>query len=332
MPKISVIVPIYKVEKYLSRCIDSILAQTFIDFELLLIDDGSPDKCGVICDVYAAKDSRIKVFHKENGGVSSARNLGLDNMSGDWVCFVDPDDYIDDDFLDVIYKTQIEDENYIVICGYVRESINDANILSCNRFSSKKYLFNSSESIEKPVMFQIIKYGTVWGKVYSSKIVNRYKMKFDDQLDYHEDHLFYLQYLTHGDKVRTIDYCGYHYVLDPANESLSSKQTYDPKALLYAYKTCKYEIGIIVSKWGLNTELANTAYSAVYSFLIHTIIMAYVRNEPRGQRLEYIRLCTYKEIKQYDAPGSIFKMCLMYLPAIVCDCLLKIKYQYYLKV
>ena len=87
-PKISVIVPVYKVENYLHRCVDSILAQSFTDFELLLIDDGSPDNCGVICDEYAAKDSRVRVFHKPNGGVSSARNLGLDNARGGWIAFV----------------------------------------------------------------------------------------------------------------------------------------------------------------------------------------------------------------------------------------------------
>ena len=94
IPKISVIVPVYNVEKYLPRCIDSILAQTFTDFELLLIDDGSKDRSGEICDEYAKKDGRIRVFHKENGGVSSARNLGLDNAKGDWICFCDSDDWL----------------------------------------------------------------------------------------------------------------------------------------------------------------------------------------------------------------------------------------------
>lgn len=99
MPKVSIIVPVYKAEKYLNRCIDSILAQTFTDWELLLIDDGSTDRSGDICDEYAKKDTRIRVFHKENGGVSSARNLGLDSAQGEWVTFIDADDYILPDFL-----------------------------------------------------------------------------------------------------------------------------------------------------------------------------------------------------------------------------------------
>lgn len=87
MPKVSIIVPVYKAEKYLNRCIDSIIAQTFTDWELLLIDDGSPDRSGDICDEYAKKDIRIRVFHKKNGGVSSARNLGLYNVQGEYVTF-----------------------------------------------------------------------------------------------------------------------------------------------------------------------------------------------------------------------------------------------------
>ena len=100
-PKISVIVPVYNVEKYLRRCVDSILTQTFTDFEVLLIDDGSTDGSGKICDEYAKKDKRVRVFHKENGGVSSARNLGLDNVRGRYVTFVDADDKISPDYFPV---------------------------------------------------------------------------------------------------------------------------------------------------------------------------------------------------------------------------------------
>ena len=98
-PTISVIVPVYNAEQYLPRCIESVLAQTFVDWEMLLIDDGSTDASGSICDEYAAKDERIRVFHKENGGVSSARNLGLDNAQGEWITFVDSDDYIEENYL-----------------------------------------------------------------------------------------------------------------------------------------------------------------------------------------------------------------------------------------
>ena len=89
LPKISIIVPVFNAEKYIHRCIDSLLAQSFTNFELILVDDGSSDRSGQICDEYAAKDSRVSVFHKKNEGVSSARNLGLDNAKGEWISFVD---------------------------------------------------------------------------------------------------------------------------------------------------------------------------------------------------------------------------------------------------
>ncbi|WP_461879753.1 glycosyltransferase family 2 protein [Fusicatenibacter sp.] len=103
MPKISVIVPVYKVEKFINKCVDSILAQSFTDFELWLVDDGSPDNCGVICDEYAQKDNRVKVIHKENGGLSDARNTALDVMQGEYVFFVDSDDWIAKDTFESMY-------------------------------------------------------------------------------------------------------------------------------------------------------------------------------------------------------------------------------------
>ena len=106
-PKISIIVPVYKVEPYIRKCVDSILTQTITDFELILVDDGSPDICGEICDEYAGKDYRIKVIHKENGGLSSARNAGLDICTGDLIGFVDGDDFIDNDMFETLYTLLI---------------------------------------------------------------------------------------------------------------------------------------------------------------------------------------------------------------------------------
>lgn len=124
-PKISIIVPVYKVEQYLRRCLDSIVAQTFTDWECILIDDGSPDNSGVICDEYVAKDNRFHVIHKENKGVSAARNAGLDAARGEWIGFVDSDDWIEPK----TYETALNSvvcENADVICFGVR-FVNDRN-------------------------------------------------------------------------------------------------------------------------------------------------------------------------------------------------------------
>ena len=108
IPVLSVIVPIYNTKETLSRCIDSILSQSFSDFELLLIDDGSMDGSDVICDAYSVKDNRVRVFHKENGGVSSARNVGLKNVNGQWVTFLDSDDWIEENFFQVPFDSEVD--------------------------------------------------------------------------------------------------------------------------------------------------------------------------------------------------------------------------------
>lgn len=120
MKKISVIVPIYNVEKYLNRCVDSILAQTYENLEIILVDDGSPDNCPQICDGYAKRDSRIRVIHKKNGGLSSARNAGLDVATGDYIGFVDSDDYISPDMYSLLYDRIKKEDSYIANCMYVR--------------------------------------------------------------------------------------------------------------------------------------------------------------------------------------------------------------------
>ena len=113
MPLISVIVPVYKVEPYLARCIDSILAQTFTDFELILIDDGSPDNCGRICDEYSQKNNRIQVIHKENGGLSSARNAGMEICKGDYIYFIDSDDWIEPDMYEKLDLSSKQDKKLL---------------------------------------------------------------------------------------------------------------------------------------------------------------------------------------------------------------------------
>lgn len=129
MPKISIIVPVYKVERFLGRCVDSILSQTFSDFELILVDDGSPDNCGILCDAYAAQDSRIRVIHQENGGLSAARNAGIDAVmaEGDsqWLTFVDSDDWVHPKFLETLYDAVTETGCQLGACCYYRTSGED---------------------------------------------------------------------------------------------------------------------------------------------------------------------------------------------------------------
>ena len=123
---VSIIIPVYKVEKYLPNCIESILRQTFKDFELILVDDGSPDNCGEICEEYAQKDSRIKVVHQPNGGLSAARNSGIDIAKGDYLTFIDSDDFVFPHYLEILVKLCQENDADMSVCSSVRCSSNDS--------------------------------------------------------------------------------------------------------------------------------------------------------------------------------------------------------------
>lgn len=189
MSKISVIVPVYKVEQYIGRCIESILAQTFRDFELIIVDDGSPDNSGAICDEYADKDNRIKVIHKKNGGVSSARNAGIEVATGEWLCFVDGDDIIAPTYLS---DFDLRDEADIYIQGYVK--ICSGAVVEHHNFKG----FN------KKGLFEIISYAeensiinSPCFKLFRRGIIDKFGIKFDANISYGEDHLFSLEYILH---------------------------------------------------------------------------------------------------------------------------------------
>jgi len=136
MPKISIIVPVYKVGAYLDRCVESVLAQTFTDFELILVDDGSPDNCPQMCDAWAEKDSRIVVIHKPNGGLSDARNAGIDwavaNSNSEWLTFIDGDDWVHYEYLQRMYNAVIANGVNLCVCCFVRTDNNDADIRNEN--------------------------------------------------------------------------------------------------------------------------------------------------------------------------------------------------------
>ena len=145
-PKISIIVPVYKVEPYLRKCLDSIINQTYQNLEIILVDDGSPDNCGAICDEYAAQDGRIKVIHKENGGVSSARNAGLDAATGEWIGFVDSDDQVELDMFESLLRGAMVQGADIAICGFL--SLLPGGMTG-NRFCCKQtVLFDTEEALQ----------------------------------------------------------------------------------------------------------------------------------------------------------------------------------------
>lgn len=213
MPTISVIVPVYNTEKYLSKCIDSILAQTYTDFELLLIDDGSPDRSGAICDEYAKRDTRIRVFHKPNGGVSSARNMGLDNARGEWITFVDSDDTIVPNFLNVFFSNNKYYDLYIQ--GYC--------IVEKGRLAKEFKLSESNATIQDILAYAETNslFNTPVCKLFSANVIRTNDIKFDVRTSYGEDHLFVLDYVTHCHSIYCSSAVGYIY--NHHNNSLTTR-------------------------------------------------------------------------------------------------------------
>lgn len=215
---ISIIIPVYNVEKYLSECLDSILAQTYTDYEVILVDDGSSDCSGAICDEYAKKEARIQVIHQENAGVSVARNNGIKQARGEWITFVDSDDWLDSDFLAAF---QLDDDAEMSVTGlrYIR-CPERVEMKTWNFEEKSIFLSKDFEDIAKN---NLLEYGTVCCKVYKKQVLDEYNIRFDKNISYHEDHLLLLQYLQHIDKVSMHRAVGYNYRITYSGQSLSSK-------------------------------------------------------------------------------------------------------------
>ena len=193
-PAISIIVPVHDVEKYLRGCLDSIITQTFVNWECILVDDGSIDPSGTICDEYAAKDQRIRIFHKENGGVSSARNVGLQHARGEWFYFPDSDDMLKPNALDIMVNMISVDIDY-VMCGYEIYDENDQCVYAIGE-SKRKYISRHDALME---MFNPSDYryqGYLWNKLFRASIISKYALSFDENIRYNEDRLFNVVYLS----------------------------------------------------------------------------------------------------------------------------------------
>ena len=203
---ISVIVPIYNVEEVLPRCIDSIIGQTYKNLEIILIDDGSPDNSGKICDEYAKQDSRIKVLHQENSGVSSARNKGMSIMKGKYFSFVDSDDIIDSKYFEILYTT-IKKENFDICISRTNSFDNNQSLNAVNRGVLKKY--NLLENKEEKITEIVNEY---FGSGAATKLYKNKKNMLDfENIKIGEDLLFNIDYMLNSTDIVVIDYNGYFY-------------------------------------------------------------------------------------------------------------------------
>lgn len=202
--KISIIVPVYNAELYLQRCLDSILSQSFTDFEVILVDDGSSDKSGGICDEYAQRDSRIRVFHKENGGVASARQMGMDEAKGEYVIHTDPDDWVEPKMIEMLYNEAKAKEADVVICDFY---INRPQKV----YRVKQKPTNLDHLVVLSELFQQL-HGSCCNKLIKRTCFEEYGVSFPPGVSYCEDLSFWVCLLKNPIKVAYLPEAFYHYV------------------------------------------------------------------------------------------------------------------------
>lgn len=215
---ISIITPVYKAEKYIHRCVDSILAQTFADFELILIDDGSPDNSGAICDEYATKDPRVKVVHKENGGVSSARQCGIDKAVGEYTIHADADDWADPTMLQELYDKAIAENADIVVCDYYTHK------KGRQRYVSQSHCSLEPDSLLKQYLRQEL-HGALWNKLIRRELYAKFNILFPQEIVRWEDLFVVCSMLLHPVKVAYLPKAFYHYDLSISSNSLVRRKS-----------------------------------------------------------------------------------------------------------
>lgn len=218
MPEVSVIVPVYKVEPYLRQCVDSVLTQTFTDFELILIDDGSPDKCGEICDEYAAQDVRVRVIHQQNGGLGYSRNVGMDHSSGKYLIFLDSDDYWVSSTLETLYAEAERNQTQVLAFGSMRfwdgvETPKEVNVnwrlLSAQNGIVKTGLESLTISLDTN------EYSTdVWDKFYLRAYLLSTDLRFDEEIIHSDVRFGFLSYL-YAERVECISARPHRYRVRP---------------------------------------------------------------------------------------------------------------------
>lgn len=244
-PKISIIVPIYNVEKYLDRCVNSLICQTLTEIEIILVDDSSPDNCPKMCDEYAKKDGRIKVIHKQNGGLGFARNSGMEKATGEYVAFVDSDDYVETDMFELMYNAAKSCDADFVRADNFRETA-DGKILNADYVSPLHEGQYDKQQLRDELLFPQLgmmpeesgdKYVScsVWRNIYRKSIIDKYELKFVSERDLiSEDIPFNLQFMMKCETAFVTNKKLYHYIVNDKSLTQGYKaDRFDKEIILY---------------------------------------------------------------------------------------------------
>ena len=264
VPKVSIIVPIYNSEATLGRCIDSILNQTYKDFELILINDGSTDNSGQVCDIYANKDKRVHVVHKENTGVSDSRNQGIAIARGKYLQFVDSDDWITPDATERFIRVAEEYQCDIIIADFYRvigERVSKKGAIEQEGIMDR--VAYATYMMQKPADFY---YGVLWNKLYKRSIVEEYKIKMDSSISWCEDFIFNMEYIRNIQKIYVMKMPVYYYVKTKGSlvsQGLSVKKIIQMKRIVFGYYNNFY-------KYVFGEEEYEKRRGQIYRFFIYS--------------------------------------------------------------
>lgn len=289
-PTVSIIIPVYNAQQYLPITVDSILAQTYTDFELLLIDDGSKDDSLTVCESYAKKDSRVKVFHKENGGVSSARNCGLHHASGYYITFADNDDYMFPDCIETMVK---EGEGYdLLICswlGATREVLNVQELLKRRKVTKECICAKNIKDMAEVIPKIGYKNTSVWNQLFKKSIIEEHHIRFE-QIQ-REDELFSFTYFQHINSVKRTFFEGYIWVDTPCSASkyhsyLVEKNWIDKMETIYENILERFSI-------------SNANYDAIINYRMAISISRYImKGYYKDTRIPFMkRISRWREIR-----------------------------------
>lgn len=297
-PLISVIVPIYNVELYLRQCVDSLLSQSYTNLDIILVDDGSPDGCSTICDEYAVEDNRIRVIHKTNGGLSDARNVGFEACKGKYVFYLDADDYLDPQCIELLFVAT--KGGAFAITGYVLDFSNEGRIVEA------KQSYGTYSSLKEYLLaFHTLfatKFNFAWGKLYDAEIIRKNKLKFQKEMSLVEDVMFNLEYYRYCDNgIIAISHNGYYY-RQHGGATLSKK--FDSRMFLWK-EICYTTIRDYLEEYGcLTVENRTHLYRNIFgNYQYSFYLIALNRQIPMNEKVSLI--CKYLSTPIYQDSLSV---------------------------